>query len=513
MSNQFNVLKNSTSIFFAWLTPIAVQFLAIPFIVNRLGNDQYGIYTLGLTVMGYFAILDMNMVKGGIRYIAEFNGKGDDEKVKQVISFGFLAYLAIGILGCSLIMLSVDPVLMRMFKIPANYTETARIVLFLTGGGFLSNILKSYMLSLPKALHRFDISNQTDVLFQVITTLATVVLVYAGYGLLEIVALRIVSNLLCVIALMASVKRCLPYFRFTMAFEKALIRNIASYSVITFIGRIGTVTSNHFHLIVVGAILGPAAVTLFSVPQQLVSRIMSLSSRLSMMIFPISSELGAKREIEKLHVIYIRMSRFMFFLNMMLTVVFVAFAHDILLIWMGSEFADQAFRVLALIAVGFLFDRVTMMPSLVTEGLDHPMVTSAFAFIRGATAIALTYAGGVLVGLDGVAWGFLASSAICSISFNVYVHRITIKLSIARVLKEAYSLTFFCSLFITAITLVLKKAMALVDSFWISLASQSLIVSVLFMLLGYFGVLNQEERWRLMNTMMKKIPSSKSVHS
>ena len=53
----------------AWATVLSI--VATRYIVQGLGREGYGILTLALSTIGYFAILDMGLNTAAIKFIAE----------------------------------------------------------------------------------------------------------------------------------------------------------------------------------------------------------------------------------------------------------------------------------------------------------------------------------------------------------------------------------------------------------------------------------------------------------
>jgi O-antigen/teichoic acid export membrane protein len=414
-------------------------------------------------------------------------------RANQVICLGLIAYLLIGLIGCSLILLSVGT-LLQIIKIPAELVTLTKDVLHLAAFGFLVTMLQTYMLSLPQAVHRFDISNTVDSLCQVFITLMTVLLLFLGYGLRAIIIVRIAANLVSCLSLYCITRRLLPYFKLTARIDGDLIRLVFSYSLISFIGRLGSTAGNYLQTIVVGSVIGVSAVTIFSVPFQLVGRVMTISSRLSTVIFPISSELGSGGGLERLHSVYLSMTRFIFFLNSVQLVVFVLFSWDILYLWMGRSFADDASRILLYIAVGFFFDLLTSLPSQVNDGISSPKVTSTFAFLRGITGVLFAFIGGKYAGVHGVAIGFMTSSILLSVSFNLYVHHKIIHLSFLGVVKQAYVGSILFSVLVLAVLLPINSLFKYNTNGHVYFLCKLTAVLLAFTLYGYLKILDDEMR-------------------
>ncbi|GEM_PF-426492 len=497
MKSRFFIARNSFYNIVGWIIPAIVQLLSVPYIVKNLGYDAYGVWSLVMAVMGYFAFLDMNMLRGGIRYLAEYDGKKDKASANQVVSFGLMAYLAIGFAGMLIIAACVEPVLLKMLKIPDGLNDMARYTLYLAALGFFLLMTQTYLLSIPRGLHRFDVSNKIEILFQVGGTGVVVVLLLLGYGLLEVVIARIVANVICILAAYQAIHKIMPYYKFSPRIDKKIAKDISSYSLVSFAGRLGMVTTSYASTFVAGSLLGTSAVTLFSVPFLLVERVMNISSRLSMVIFPIASALGSQSRHGELNVIYRKMTSYLFNINLYLTLIICLFSWDILALWMGKEFANESAFILMAVAVGYLFNTTTNLPSLMNDGMGSPKVTSIFAFVHGAVVIAFLLVFGKMFGLNGIAIGYSVSSIIMAIAFNVYVHDKVIGIPWSKIILTSYLRGGVFSGVVALTFIALKVNKVLPDYSVLSFVAEATIVTVLYSVFAYLFVLDENDKSRV----------------
>lgn len=497
MSSRFFIARNAYYNIVGWILPAVVQLLSIPYIVRNLGYDAYGVWSLVMAVMGYFAFLDMNMLRGGIRYLAEYDGKKDKESANQVVSFGMLAYLGIGLVGMLTIAACVEPVLLKMLKIPDSLNDMARYTLYLAALGFFLLMTQTYLLSIPRALHRFDVSNKVEIFFQVGGTGAVVGLLLLGYGLLEVVIARIAANVICILVAYQSIHKIMPYYKFTPRIDRKIAKAISSYSLVSFAGRLGMSTTSYASTFVAGSLLGTSAITLFTVPFLLVDRVMNISSRLSMIIFPIASELGAQSRHEELIVIYMKMTKYVFIINLFLTLMFCLFSWEILALWMGREFANESAFILVTVAVGYLFNTTTTLPSLVNDGIGSPKVTSIFAFVHGFVAVVFLAVLGKMFGLNGIAIGYSASSILMAMVFNVYVHNKVIGVSWSKIIRASYSQGGLFSAVIVMAFVVLKVSGVLPGYSIPGFMVEVIVISLLYSVFVYSFVLEENDKSRI----------------
>lgn len=500
-NSSHKILRNSIYNLLGWLLPVIVNFLTVPFIVRMLGNDSYGVLMLSASVIGYFALMDINLTAGSIRYIAEYHAKNDIRKVNEVISLSFFVYAVLGILGAALLYMSVDLFLMDMLKIPPDIKEVSRKVFHLAALGFFLGLVNNALSAIPKAVHRFDIAAKIEIGFGMVLMALTVLLLYMGFNLLSVVILRLVILFLDCITRFITVKKIIPYARIVSSISRDTVRKIGSFSGYAFLSKIaGSIAANTDRL-VIGALISSAAVTLYTVPFMLVSKLMNISYRLSMIMFPVASEMGSTGQSEELKKIYIVLSRHIFFLNIALTTILCLFSKQILQLWMGNDFAQKTYIILILISMAFFADTMTNLPSLVNDGLSFPKVTGFFAFGRAVFGIIALLIGAFFFGLIGVAAAYLVSSVVMGGVFLLYVHKKTIKISFQMLIKESFLKSFVFSIGVVILMFLIKpllplsKTMIILELFFVTMS---------FVVFGYKIILNDALRTKI-STYLSKV--------
>lgn len=418
---KFETLRNGLANFAGALLPALVMLFTTPFIVNTMGDASYGVLTLITAIVGYFAFLDLNVTAGSVKYVAEYHATGNIKKRNQMLTSGIALYLLIGLTGCALVLLFNDALLDRVFVIPAHLREESGQALVLAAFGFLFGQLQVYLNSVPQSIRRYDQTALLETVFGVVTPLSMVVVLWLGYGLVEIVALRVLISVANNLVLVAVIRRLLPDFSLNKPDRTTLVL-LGKFSGFAYLSRLATVAYAQGDKLILGALTSMSVLTHYAVPFMLVSRLFSMSYRLGGVLFPVASALAANREMERLRELYLYAARYVFFINVSLALMLTTLAYEILLYWIGPTLAAGGATVLTLIAFASLIDSLTNAPSLVNDGLGHPHVTGGFAVSRALLGVTLTLLLVKELGMIGAAWAQLVVSVLMTVLFLVYVH-------------------------------------------------------------------------------------------
>jgi len=484
---NLRLVRNAWANLLAAAIPALVMLGTVPLVVGGLGEAGYGVYSLVTAIVGYFAVIDINVTAGSVKYIAEHNANKDDGKIAETFSFGIATYAGIGLLGAIGIYLGAGWFVRDIFSVPPRLVPEAIATLQLAALGFLLGQMQNYLNSVPQSLMRYDISGRVEMIFGTLVPLATVGILMAGYGLFEVILLRVVASSIHCLILWRAIRRLLPGLRWRWPGER--VRGaLLGFSAWSFLSRFASLSYAHADKLMIGALVGVTGLAYFTVAATLANRVLGLTFRLSGVFFPAASALAAKGEMVRLDQVYVKATRYVVFLNAAILVLVAVFAHQILGYWMNDDFARNGATILAVMALSQFIDSLTSLPSLVNDGMGHPRVSGLFAVCRAQAGLGIVYVGVAGWGIDGAAWGHLIGSTLFSGAFLLYVHGRTVPTSLGRLVSGGYAPG------LVGVALVAVAASAAETLFDSSLVDFVLILGGTVVLLGLHGVLFVAER-------------------
>ncbi|MEO7495720.1 MAG: oligosaccharide flippase family protein, partial [Massilia sp.] len=437
---KLQLARNAFSNLMGALVPAFVALGTVPLVVKGLGDASYGVYSLVTAIVGYFAVIDINVTAGSVKFVSHFAARQDHDKISQTIAFGVLVYAVLGLLGGVGLYAGADVLVGKVFAVPPSLRVDAVATLKLAAFGFFIGQLQSYLQSVPQSLMRYDISGRVEMVFGTLVPLLTVLVLVAGYGLFEVILLRVIGSVVHCLVLWRSIHRLLPELRWRWP-GAAIRRDLLGFSAWSFLSRFAALTYAYADKLIIGALIGVTALAYFTVASTLANRVLGLSYRLSGVFFPAASALSANGELARLDRIYLKATRYVVFVNAAILVLCAVFADKILLYWINPDFARHGALVLAVMAMSQFIDSLTTLPSLVNDGMGHPRVSGMFAVARAGAGLLVVYLGVLHWGIDGAAFGHLAASLLFSAGFIVYVHGRTVPTRLSALFARGYAPT------------------------------------------------------------------------
>lgn len=480
---QLHLLRNAVANLLGAVVPALAALVTVPFVVRGLGEANYGVYALVTAIVGYFAVIDINVTAGSVKYIAEFATRDDAGRIGETICFSLLVYAGLGAVGALGIYLGAQLLVTRVFSVPPALVIGAVATLKLAALGFFVGQLQTYLHSVPQSLMRFGLSGRLEVLFGSAVPLLSVAVLLRGGGLFELVALRVLAGALHCALLWRGIRQLLPRLRLRWPRHR-LARDLLDFSAFSFLSRFAALSYAYADKLIIGALAGVTALAYYTVAATLANRVLGLSYRLSGVFFPAASALAASGQGARLRSAYLQASRYVTFFNAAMLVLISVFAYPILLLWMDAAFARHGAVVLALMALSQFVDSLTSLPSLVNDGTGHPRVSGLFALARAAVGLVTVWLGVLWDGIAGAAWGHLLASLMFSAAFLAYVHGRTVPASLADLWRRAYRPALSGVL---VIALAAVAARRLLDD---SVASVVLQLTVTLLLLAADGLLH-----------------------
>jgi O-antigen/teichoic acid export membrane protein len=485
-----SLARNSFANLLGGVIPAVVMLGTTPYLVWKLGAVDYGLLTLILSIVGYFALIDINLTAGSVKYVAQFHSSGDIARESQTITLGLVIYSIVGIIGAAGLFIFAAPLSSSIFNVPVDRQAEAERCLQIASLGFFFAQLQQYLNSLPQAILRYEISARFEAIFGTLVPLLSVVILWQEMGIYEILLLRVVSSSINTMVLVLICRRLFAEFHFSLP-SRELTRTVLSFSGFVYLSKIAGLTYVNADRLIIGSFLGLEAVTLYSVPAAMINRLLSMTFRLSSVLFPTASALAEQGKWSQLQTLYFEGSRYMLFLNGSIVVTIILFSKEILQYWIGPDMAEQGWLILSLIGLAVLTDSLTNIPSLVNDSLGHSKVSGLFTIIRAALALGFSWVAVQSYGIKGVAASHLLAFLAYSFAFLVFVHGRTVPFALADYLLKSLLPSTAWLLVISLLGVALRPAglLSLTET-----AEGGLLMSSAFMLTGWFAVLSPLRR-------------------
>jgi O-antigen/teichoic acid export membrane protein len=118
--------------------------------------------------------------------------------------------------------------------------------------------------------------------------------------------------------------------------------------------------------------MSASAVAYYSAPQEMITRLSIITMSLVTTLFPAFSHLHAKGDHERILLLVSNALKYIFLILGPILIIVVLFSKEILLLWVGENFAQNSERVLQLLAVGIFVNSIAYVPFYLLRAAGRP---------------------------------------------------------------------------------------------------------------------------------------------
>ncbi len=403
-----------------------MSFFLTAYILEAVGQKQFGVYVLLETVVACLALLDLAGVEGAfVKFIAEYHAKKDYDRVRQVINLGFSYYLVFQ-LALSAAILAFEKPLLRIFRF--EEAVTAEIHILMVGFLVISIIRGSFRVfrSTLLGLQRMDITTLIDLITTVPNIAGTVVFLALGWGLKGLVINGVLVALLTVGIQIGFVYKLLPGLRFKpFSFEREIVRKAVGYGVKIQVARFAEIINAQVDKILLGVLLlvdSQIMVGFYELGAKPARVIRDLPSQLLPAITPAASQLDALEDALSLQKLYYRGSKYLAMVTLPLIFFTVTNASALVRLWLGEGYGLVAYA-LQVLSLGYLAYLLVGMGRLVARGMGVPQFEMRAALLITGLNVLLSAGLIMVAGFKGALYGTALSSIVGSLYFMSLFHR------------------------------------------------------------------------------------------
>ncbi len=384
---------------------ILLAFFVSPIIVHQLGNELYGIWALVVSITGYFTILDFGVNTAVLRFISKYVAQQDARKVNEVYNTAFVFFLLI-----SLVILVSVAVLAgffrEMFHITALSSTYIYGVCLLAGIDVACSLLFSVLSASLKALQEFLKLNIIEILFKLIHNSILVYLLFQGYKLLALASLHLSLNLIRYGIQYLILHRKYPVFRFNRSLcSKAMLKQIYSYSVYSFMIAIAAKILFFTDSIVIGARLVVNVIPYYTIPATLIEYVQRFILAIIAVLIPLISSHEAVGDMKKNTTLYLIGTRYILILSCPVLFVLFTVGGDFIGLWMGAEYGIRSQWVLRILLSGYVFSFPQLLASGMLEGISRHKFLAYVLLVEAFANLGISVFLAPRFGVEGVAAG------------------------------------------------------------------------------------------------------------
>lgn len=479
-----------------------VQLLYTPFLVSKLGQGEYGLYSLVSSIIGYLTILDLGFGNAIIVHTAKYRATGETEKEKTLHGMFKVVYFCIGIIAAiaGIIMSLNSEVLFGDSMSAEDVAKMRTMLLILSFNLFLTFSFSIYN-SIITASESFVFQKLLTIIGTITKPLLMIPILFMGY---KSVALCIVITIVNVATLLANYIYCKKKLGISVkfrGFDRGLFKIVFGYSFFIFLTQIVDQINWHADQFILGIVSGTIAVSIYSAASQINAMVVNLSTAMSGVLLPKISKMVAKKaSASKLSDEMVKVGRMQFLVIFLVVSGFVLVGKQFMLAWLGDGF-EESYIVTLLLILPAVLSLIQNTGLAIMQAMNKFRFKATATFVMAIVNIFISIFLARLYGAVGAALGTTISIVICNvIVMNIY-YRKNIKLDVINFWKNIL-IMFFKFLIPVLATVALINITDLHG--WVAVLTYGLFYTIIYSVTAYLFVMNKYEK-NVVNVVYKKL--------
>ncbi len=357
------------------LAPLLAAALAVPYIIEKLGAERFGLLTIIWVLIGYFSFFDMGLGQAITRRVAEGIDRDRPGDLATTIWTALFLMLGLSLVAGILIwlmipwltedLLHIPDVLQKEFEMTLKIVAISMPIVVSTAG--LRGVLEAYQ--------QFRLINLIRIPMGMFIFLSPLLVLPFNTSLIPLVLLLVVGRLLAWLVYARVMFNVLPELKHNIKLDRNAIGALLSFGGWMTVSNLVLPVMVYFDRFVIGAMLSLTAITYYVTPHEIVTRLRIIPTALGGVIFPAlaRSFSDSSTSTGKLF----QQSQAAIFLGIFPPVLFISlFAFEGLSFWLDESFADQSANVVKWLAAGVLVNAMGATPVNLIRAAGRPDLTA-----------------------------------------------------------------------------------------------------------------------------------------
>ncbi|MBR5441873.1 MAG: oligosaccharide flippase family protein [Clostridia bacterium] len=410
--------------------------LYTPWMVNQIGQNDYGLYTLANSVITLLMV-DFGLSSATARYLSKYNAEGKHEEAERFLGAVYKLYLIVD----AVILTALVVIYFRIDTIYATLTpdELSRFkVVYIISALFsvvnfpfitFNGILTSHEKFVPLKL--------ADVIYRVCLVGFTIIALLMGYGLYALVTVHAIVGWSVTLYKFIVIKKTVPLkvkFRNT---DKSLYKDIFGFSLWTTISSLMQRLVFNITPSILGMVTGAAQIAVFGIVTTIEGYSYTITTAINGMFMPRISRLVANdKSNEALNKLLVDVGKFQFTINGLIIAGFAVVGKSFISLWMGEAYLDAYYGILLVVIPGAFFNSMQIAnTTVVVEGKVKLM--AIVNILTGVINVCLSYPLSKSYGVLGACVSICIAYSVRSIVLMVLYNKV-LPFNIPRFIRQCY---------------------------------------------------------------------------
>ena len=463
------LLKNSAYNFAGSVAPLFVAIFTIPFLVKGLGEEKFGILSLAWVVIGYFSLFDFGIGRTLTKIVAEKIGLEEIDEIPGLFWTALFLMFIISLIGSLVLLVGSPYLVINIFNISKEYQEQSIYTFYTLALSIPIVTTTAGLRGVLEAYQKFGMINLLRSILGVFTFVGPLICLIFTNDLFVIVLVLSLFRLIIWIFFYLECNKLNSIRNAEIKIVRNLIKPILKTSTWMSISNLIGPIILYVDRFLIGALISAVAVTYYTTPYEVVTKLLIIPSALASVLFPtISSHF--KTNPDYTNKLFSKSVKSIFIILFPIVLIISTFANEGLNIWLGKNFANSSTLVLQLFAVGIFLNSIAFFPFTYLQSIGRPDITAKIHLFELPLYLILMWYFIPKLGITGAAlvWLiriFIDTSLLFYFTQKVFQRKTEIKFNFNSILALLSIILIISTIFISGIVFKLLFILAVLLTF------------------------------------------------
>lgn len=383
--------------------PLVVGAFAIPYLIHEVGVELLGLLTLIWSLIGYFSLFDLGLSRALTQQLSAFRSAGRLDELPGIMKTGMMLTGATGVVGGVVLAALALPLGFGWLNVSVHLQTSTAVSLAIAAIGIPMATLTNGLRGALEAYGEFRIANlQRLALGASNFALPALSVAIFGASLPMMVLALLLARLVILVTHFYFVIKLIPISWMQARLEKKSGQRLYSFGIWMTVTNIVSPLLIYIDRFFISSMLGAAMVAYYSIPFEIIVRVLIIPGALMAAIFPRMAAMFVSDQKIAM-ALYYRCLKYVFAIMIPIVVAIMLASKWGLTIWLGAQFSVQAWPVLALLALGLLFNSIAQVPFAAIQAIGNSKLTAVIHIVEFMIYVPVLYFSLRYFGLFGAA--------------------------------------------------------------------------------------------------------------
>jgi O-antigen/teichoic acid export membrane protein len=391
--------------------------VAAPFLVHKLGLQQYGIWMLVSAILGSMGILSTGFGDATVKYVSAYRGQNDPGGVERTIRATLTINTVLGGLFGLLVWVLAPYSVDHVFKIEPLFHVASILAIRISAVILVIRSVESVFVSTQRAFERYGPPVKLNVFLRLVVVLSAVVVAAIGQGVVAIMIATLFWSALIVVLQVIAARRVVGAFNALPTFRTEALAEVFSFGCFSWLQALAGVVFTYADRFLIAAMLGAAPVAIYALCVQATQPIHGLAAAAFNFVFPHISSRHEAGEVHGPRRVFRLALLASVGLSLVLALPLILLGKPLFVFWMGKAVANEGHLVLALLAVAYALMALNIVPHYALLAFGRVRLISGLNVGSGILLIPLMAIFIPRFGLAGAALGRILYSLLLAVPY------------------------------------------------------------------------------------------------